>query len=154
MSTTLVWFYLFTVLTAAMILLVPPNRIKEFLSFGLIGGGLIAIILQFLGVNVFELWKFNAALISINKIPLGILFAWIPPTIIFGHFAYKINSFLKVVIYIAGFALITSIITYGSVLLGYRSYLNWSPYLDFLLAFITHLGLTYYLIYQQKLKFV
>lgn len=145
MTTNLVWLYLFTVLTAAMILIVPPDRIKEFLSFGLIGGGLTAIILQVFGVNILEAWKFNTALIFINGIPLGILLAWIPPTIIFGHFTYRINSFISAGLYIIGFALLTAVITYGSVLLGYRSYLNWNPYLDFLLAFITHLGLAYYL---------
>lgn len=152
MSTALVWLYLFAVLTTAMILLVPPDRIKEFLSFGLIGGGLTAIALQLFGVNILELWKFNTALIFINGIPLGILLAWIPPTIIFGHFAYKVNSLLGASLYVITFALLTTVITYSSVLLGYRSYLNWNPYLDFLLALITHLGLAYYLFYQQRLK--
>ncbi|GAB6098805.1 hypothetical protein JCM16358_06840 [Halanaerocella petrolearia] len=141
----LIWFYLSVILTIGMFFLVPTERVIELLPFGLVGGFGVAVIVQYLAVDLFNLWQFKAELLSIKGIPVGILLSWIPPVIIFGHFWRELGSNLERGAYILGFAVATTIMEYVFVVTGYRKYLYWNVYLTFLLAVVIHIGLGYYL---------
>ena len=145
MTTSLVWFYLFVILLVALFFIVPKDEIKDLLPFGLIGGLVLALILQYFAVNVFRWWKFTHGLINFFNAPLGVSLSWIPPVIIFAYFWSITDSILGKFIYISFFAVGTTIVEYSFVLAGYREYINWNVYLTLVLAFTIHLLLALYL---------
>jgi hypothetical protein len=146
---SLVWFYFFLVLFLGMVFIVPKVKIKELLPFGIVGGFILAFIIQYLAVNVFDFWEFTSGAVVWNNIPMGVLISWVPPTILFGYLYYQMKFKLGLIV---GFALGTTLVEYGFIVAGYREYLNWNPYLTFLLALGTHLGLAAYLKYKEDAK--
>ncbi|WP_459836433.1 hypothetical protein [Halanaerobaculum tunisiense] len=133
-----------------MFFLVPLEKIKELLPFGLVGGFVLAVIIQYLAVDLLKLWRFNVAFLSFKGIPIAVLLAWIPPVIVFRYFWFRIGSALGKMLYILFFALSTTAFEYASVLFNYRDYLNWNVFLTFALALVVHLGLGYYITIQQS----
>lgn len=150
MAASLVWFYLFAIVSLILFLLVPREEILNLLPFGLVGGFVVALILQYFAVNVFRWWEFNYAWIEIFNTPLWVSLSWIPPVIIFAYFWSITNSIWGKLIYVFSFALITTIAEYISVLIGYRKYLNWNVYLTLVLAFVIHFLLGSYLEFVDK----
>ena len=156
--TSLVWFYLFAVLTIILFLLVPKDEIINLLPFGLLAGFVLALLLQYFAIHVFKWWKFNYALIKVFNAPLGVSLSWVPAVMIFAYFWPLAISKLGKLIYVFIFAFGTTIVEYSFVLLGYRKYINWNVGLTFILAFGIHLLLASYLylttvkdeIYSQK----
>ncbi|MGM0370114.1 MAG: hypothetical protein ACQEP9_06830 [Bacillota bacterium] len=150
MATSLVWFYLFVAFSLILFLLVPREEILNLLPFGLVGGFVVALILQYFAVNVFRWWKFNYGWVEIFNTPLGVSLSWIPPVIIFAYFWSITNSIWGKLIYIFSFALITTIGEYIFVITEYRRYLNWNVYLTLVLAFVIHLLLGSYLEFRRQ----
>ncbi|AGB40722.1 hypothetical protein Halha_0749 [Halobacteroides halobius DSM 5150] len=152
MIISLVWIYLFLILAVGMILVVPTEKIRDLLPFGLVGGFLVAIIIQYLAVNIFRLWEFNYALVPLAGFPLGVGLAWVPPEIVFGYFWPSLETKLTRVMYILFFAIVSTLLEYLFLLMGYRKYLNWNIYSTFLLAVVIHSALAYYLTSKEQLK--
>ncbi len=149
MEFSLIWIYFFLSLLVGMFLLVPKKEIINLLPFGLIGGFIVALVVQYLAINIFSWWKFNAALISWANIPLGILAAWVPPVIIFGYYFPRIKFNWGLV---AAFVVGATVIEYLFVATGYRDYINWNIYLTLGLGLIIHLGLAGYLLFRNRLR--
>ena len=143
---SLVWFTFFVVSLVVMLVLVPSDKLRRLLAFGLIGGSALAYLVQWVAVNWLRLWGFNhLAFLSVQRIPLGLVLAWFPSTVIFGHYFEYMHSFLTRLLYILGFALLGAVIEYGFVLAGYHYYLNWSVVNTFLLGAAIHTVLATYL---------
>ena len=145
----LVWVYFFLALLVGMFFLVPKEEIINLLPFGIVGGFIVAIVIQHLAINIFDWWKFNTAFIAWANIPLGILAAWVPPVIIFGYYFPRIKFNWSLVL---AFAVGATVIEYLFVLTDYRDYINWNVYLTLGLGLIIHLGLAVYLLFKDKLR--
>ena len=72
---SLVWFTFFVVSLVVMLVLVPSDKLRRLLAFGLIGGSALAYLVQWVAVNWLRLWGFNhLAFLSVQRIPLGLVF--------------------------------------------------------------------------------
>lgn len=144
--TSLVWILFFTVVTLLMFILVPREKIAKLLPFGLIGGCAVALIIQLVAVPMMGLWGFRkGALLAFRGIPLGIVLAWGPATIIFGAYFEYTRSFTARLLYILAFAGIAAVINYGFLRSGYLHHYRWSTLADFLLGAAVHSVLSVYL---------
>ena len=149
MSMGFIWIYLFGILSIIMLVVVPFEKIKELLWFSLFGGFFLAVIVQLLGVSL-NFWEFNTGFLIIYNFPLGVGLMWVPSVIIYGYFFNKFDNISFKFLIILIFSVFTTITTYASVRLGFREYINFNIYSDFLLAFILHLILGYYLFIQKN----
>ncbi len=145
-----VWIYLFLFLFFGMLLIVPLKNVLKLIPFGLIGGFVVAVVVNISGTEL-GLWQFNTGLLFIRGVPLGILLSWIPPVVVFAYLINNSNEVVIIISYIFLFALFTAILTHLSVIIGYRDYLNWDVVFDFLLAAVIHSGLALYLKANLKL---
>lgn len=144
-----IWFFLFIIFTTGMFILLPEKNIKKLLLFGIIAGGVVSTIVQYTAISL-DLWNFNVGLIIIKKIPLFINLMWIPPVIVFAYLINNSEHTYQYLYIIFLFASLTTITTYGSVLLNLRDYLNWNIYYDFLLALTLHSFYTIYLYFTNQ----
>ncbi len=143
---SLVWIAFFIVSLIAMLVLIPGDKIRRLLPFGIVGGAVLALIVQWVAVPVLDLWRFHyLSLFSFQGIPLGLVLAWFPATVIFGAYFESMHSLAAKLLYVLAFALIITIIEYGFVLAGYRSFINWNIVNSFLLAAAIHSVLAAYL---------
>ena len=149
MITNYIWMFLFVGLSILLFLIVPIYYIKKSLLFGLIGGFFLAVFEQILGVSL-KWWSYNVSLVNVFNFPLGVALMWVPAVILFGYIFHKYQNIFTRIIIIFIFAAITTVFTYGSVLLNFREYLNWNLYYDFGLALVTHLVLGIYLYWKEK----
>lgn len=142
----LVWVEFFILVSIMMLVLVPRERIVQLLPFGLVAGFVVAFIIQVLAVSILQLWSFNhLSFISFRGIPIFVVLAWIPSTIIFAHLVISSNTTIILYILPFGFALISTIVEYLFVHFGYRTYLRWNVLATFLLALAIHSAMTFYL---------
>jgi hypothetical protein len=145
---SLIWILLFLFLTVVMLVLVPRQRIWELFAFGVVGGFLLALVIQYLAVLRFNWWSFNfLQFASWRGIPLFVAAMWFPSVIIFAHFLKEMKSTTTIFLYILAFGAVTTATEYALVYLGYRQYGNWNVLMTFALAVGIHSLLAGYLLY-------
>lgn len=133
------------------LILVPKERIGKFFHVGLVGGFLLAITLNILGVSVLHLWRYGPDIIAFNGIPLAIPLAWTAEVILYVN--YLPEHKLSIVLYTVAFVTIATIADYFCVKLGMRVYLNWSLWSMFFLGLFSHaLVYAYYYITYSEAK--
>ncbi|MFW5976337.1 MAG: hypothetical protein ACOCQS_00170 [Bacillota bacterium] len=149
MSVSYIWLYLTAVISILTLFLVPFDKIKELFGFSLIGGFLLAVVVQLAGISL-GWWSFNSGFLIFYNFPLGVAFMWLPAVITFAYFFNKTGTLTGKIMIIFIWSFITSLITYASVEFGYRNYIDWNIYYDFILAIFLHSVLGYYLFIKRK----
>jgi len=142
---SMVWIDLFLIASIVMLIAVPRRRIIQLLPFGVVGGFILALVIQFIAVPWLHLWRFDIlGVASVHGIPVFLALAWLPATIIFAHFLPAMRSLVSLIAYILAFAAGASLLEFGFVYFGYRSFIHWNIYLTFLLGAALHSSLAYY----------
>ncbi|MFW6243001.1 MAG: CBO0543 family protein [bacterium] len=149
MEVSFIWLYLAAILTILTFLLVPVGKIKELLGFGLVGGFLLAVIVQIIGISL-NLWSYNSGFLVFYNFPLGVALMWFPAVVIFAYFFNNGESLMTKILVIFGWSFITALITYGSVQYGFREFIHWNIYYDLILAVFLHSILGYYLFIKRR----
>ena len=130
---------LFTILFA----LVPLERIKRLLGYGLMGGIGLAIVIFYVFSGYYNLWD---TIGSIQILGFGILpvIAWFPPTIIFGHFFPRNDKFIFQAAYVLVFVLGALFAQFLFLKLNMWENNNWNYFYTFLLSSAAHIFLAIY----------
>lgn len=137
-----------------MLIFVPRRDVVRLLPFGTVGGFLVAVAIQWVAVRYLRVWKFNYTdFASYRGIPLFLTLAWMPITIIFGHWLLQIRNATGRFFYVAGFALGTVVLEWVFVLTGYREYLRyWNILYTAILALVIHYLLAWYLVATRRVE--
>lgn len=133
------WIGLAVVVWVAALILVPPRRFGGLLPIGIIAGFFLALVIQYIAIDLLNLWRFNLTFAgpSVYRVPLMLPLAYIPEVILFIHF-FPVNNVSRV-FYIFLFALANTLVEWGFVGAGLRFYVHWNVLFTFALAVILHL---------------
>jgi hypothetical protein len=89
-----------------MFLVVPWERIKQLLLFGAVLGTVFGTVHYYLLLNVFGAWRYqNVDLLSVSGLPILLIVAWLPYTIIFLHLLaqYRTPLLMLLLVLVAAF---------------------------------------------------
>lgn len=152
MANSLVWVLLFILAAIAMLVFVPRRDVIRLLPFGIVGGFLLAVAIQWAAVLYFRVWRFNyTEFAAYRGIPLFLTLAWMPITIIFGHWLLQLRTGTGRFFYVAGFALGTVVLEWLFVITRYRVYLRyWNLLYTAILALVLHYLLAWYLLATRR----
>lgn len=146
---TYYWIVLLGILIVAMFSLVPMERIRRLYVFGLVGGIGSAVGI-FMLASVFQLWTIIGGIELFDDFPILPSICWFFPTVIFGCYFPKSDSFIAR----AGLVLLFAA---GSVVaqlvfeeLGMWKSIHWNLFYTFLLAITTHTILSLYMMYTEQ----
>lgn len=145
MANNLVWLLFFIAVTLITVAFVSRERIATLLPFSLWAGAGLALVIQYIAVNMLHLWRFNFIQFPIFGIPLFLILAWTPAEILFGSFLSRFHSFQSTALLVIGFAALSTLMEWAFEAFGYRTLLNWSLLGTFILALAVHSFLAYYL---------
>lgn len=154
MANSLVWVLLFILAAIAMLVFVPRRDVIRLLPFGIVGGWLVAVAIQWVAVQMLRVWRFNfTEFASYRGIPLFLTLAWMPLTIVFGHWLLQLRTGTGRFFYTAGFALGTVALEWLLVLARYRVYLRyWNVVYTAVLALVIHYLLAWYLLSTRRVE--
>ena len=126
MTPNLAWLLLFIIAWAVALLVVPWDRLAGLLLPGFLGGTLLALIVNLIGVPILGLWHFPAA-ISMLGIPVFLLLAYTAEMILFLHYWDHLpGGSAEKGIYIIAFSLMNTGLAYLALLMGYVVFYNWT----------------------------
>jgi len=140
------WLALFGGFALIMLLIVPLHRVKELLTFGIIFGFLLGVLILFTGATLLPLFRIKNELIPIQSWGLSIPLAWFSTVIIFAYYLPKVvDTRWGLYAYILFWALGTTLIYLTLKFLGYWQDNNWNWFYNLLLALSTHTIMAAYL---------
>lgn len=128
-------FFLCAVLLSSSVF-VKTDKEREFFTVVFWIGIMGTIVLQVIGIHIFNWWHFTSDYFSIMGIPLAIIAGWIIGTILF--ITYFPTGFVGQFLYILTFSVVTVLISYHFVINGFVVYTGWNFFYTFLLAVIMH----------------
>lgn len=148
MATSLAWVNFFLLAAVAMLILVPRRAIMKLLPFGIVGGFILALLIQIVAVSYLRVWRFNfVGSLAYQGVPVFLALTWMPLMIVFGYWLLTIRSTTGRFFYIAAYAVATVALEWTLVWAGYRVYLRyWNLLYTTLLALILHYILGWYLL--------
>ena len=82
------------------IFIVPYKHLKDLLLFSFIGGFIYTWIVQYIAVEILNLWHYRSTLFTIYGIPLFFVLSWFGVTLLYG---YLLINYSKYQIYIIAF---------------------------------------------------
>ncbi len=139
MPINLGWLGLFIALGAVIFLVVPRDRIIALLLPSFLGGAIIALIVNLIGVPVLGLWRFPVALVPILGIPLFLLLAYMAEMLLFLHYWEHLpGGSTEKGLYLAVFSIANTIMAFFALSFGYVVFVRWNLLYFFLLAFALH----------------
>jgi hypothetical protein len=144
---SMIWILYFLLAAITMLVLVPQRQIVRLLPFGIVGGAVIAAVIQAIAVWYLRLWRFNhTQLAAYQGIPIFLVLSWLPLTIVFGNWLLSLHSGTARFFYIAAFAIATVGIEYILLRTGFMVHRNWSILRTAVLAVGLHYLLAWYLL--------
>jgi len=144
---SVIWIVYFLLAAIAMLVLVPQREIVRLLPFGIVGGAVIASIVQTIGVWYLRLWRFNhTQMLAYRGIPVFLVLSWLPLMIIFAYWLLSLRTGTGRFFYIAAYALATVGIEYLLLRTGFMVHRSWSILRTALLALGLHYILAWYLL--------
>jgi len=139
LSANYLWLGLFLVLWAVVFLIVPRERIVTLLMPSFLGGTVIALITNLIGVSILGMWRFPVALLPLFGIPLFMLLAYMPEMLIFLHYWEHLpGGTAEKGIYLATFGFLNTAVAYFAVIMGYLIFIRWNFIYFFLLSVVLH----------------
>ena len=147
MATSLAWVNFFLLAAVAMLILVPRRAIMKLLPFGIVGGFILALLIQIVAVSYLRVWRFNfVGSLAYQGVPVfGIDMDALDDCVrlLVADYTIDYGRFF----YIAAYAVATVALEWTLVWAGYRVYLRyWNLLYTTLLALILHYILGWYLL--------
>lgn len=137
----LFWFTQAIAYGALVLFLVPPRYIKEFLPFAFLGGFIYTIVVQYVAINVLQLWHYKPDIFSLWGMPVFFVLSWFAVTLIYGFLLYKYPQDQLWIL--AFFVLWATGISFISGNLAILFMPNWSVAETFMFAIFSHVLLLY-----------
>lgn len=121
------------------LLLVPADRFRRLLPFGLIAGFALAAAINVVGSGILGLWRFGGTgLLTVQGVPLMALLAWVPVVILFAHFLPSTAPWRLA--WLLLFPLGFTLLEFGLLRLGVRTFApNWNLFHAFALSLSVHI---------------
>jgi len=133
-------------------LVVPRDRIINLLLPSFLGGTVIALIINLIGVPILGLWRFPVALVPILGIPLFLLLAFMPGVLLFLHYWEHLpGGSTEKALYLVTFSLVTTVIAFIALRLGYLLFIRWNLLYFFLLSLALY-GLVVFLFFTPGIR--
>ncbi|KJS83101.1 MAG: hypothetical protein JM58_13320 [Peptococcaceae bacterium BICA1-8] len=144
------WLIMITGFAFFMFIIVPPHRIIELLTFGIVFGFLLGNIILYTGTTLLPLFNVNDNLLPFYNWGLSIPIAWLMTVIVFAYYLPKIvdtraGLYLYILFWAGGTTFMYLVLKY----LGYWQDVNWNPLFNTILATSTHTIMAFYL-YRTK----
>jgi hypothetical protein len=137
MNAELVWLLLFIIAWAIVLLVVPRDRIIGLLLPGFLGGAVLALIVNLIGVPVMGLWRFPATTVSVLGIPVFLLLAFMAEVVLFLYYWEHLpGGSTEKGLFVVAFSLVTTGLGYVALVMRYAVFVNW----NLLYFFLTSLG--------------
>lgn len=119
---------------------VPVNRIRRMLSYGFVGGFILAVLIQLVGSVHLNLWRLNHMAEAVAGISLFFSAVWWGESILFGR-VLELKRWHPA-ISILVFAFLSAGVSFGLRLLGYLDFFgNWSYFDIFMVGMFAHIML-------------
>ena len=139
MSSTLLWLVLFIVAWAVVLLVIPRDQVIRLLLPSFLGGTVLSLIINLIGVPVLGLWRFPATPISLLGIPVFLLLAYWAETILFLHYWDHLpGGSAEKILYLVAFSLATTVMAYFALIMRYVIFFNWNLLYFLLISFVAH----------------
>ena len=130
------------VLTVLMFLVVPWERIRALLNFGLIFGVGLPFIVIGLMQNLFGFWTYRGVdPITVAEIPVFLAITWFPSVIIFAHLLVQYRSILLRVLLWLAVAVAVGALQFLLMLNNMLVMQNWTLTATFFLTLFIHAGM-------------
>lgn len=124
-------------------LLIPLEYCKRLWLFTFLGGIVYTSVVQFIAVEVLEIWRFAPDLIDVFRVPLFFILSWTIVTLIYG---YLLLRYPKYQVYIAlAFVIWTGITNYAAEISDAVINLDWHLWLTIMFAVFSHVLLLFLL---------
>lgn len=138
------WIGLNLLLFAILFVVVPFEKIKRLAVYGIVGGIGLAIFIFYFFSGYLKLWD-TIGSAHISGVAILPVIAWFPPTIVFGHFYPKNDTFIYQATYVLVFALGAIVAQFLFIQLKMWINYNWNYFYTFLLALAAHSFLAIYI---------
>ena len=139
MTPNLAWMLLFLIAWAVALLVVPWNRVVGLLLPSFLGGTVLAVIVNLIGVPVLGLWRFAATPLSLLGIPVFLLLAYMAEMILFLHYwDYLPGGSAEKGLYVTAFSLGNAGVAYLALLMRYVVFFNWTLLYFLIASFVMH----------------
>lgn len=137
MTAEMVWLLLFIITWAIVLLVVPRDRVIGLLLPSFLGGAVLALIINLIGVPVMGLWRFPATAASLMGIPVFLLLAFMAEMVLFLYYWDKLpGGSAEKGLFLGAFSLATTGLAYAALVMRYAVFVNW----NLLYFFLTSLG--------------
>jgi hypothetical protein len=138
-SANLAWLLLFIVSGAAALLVVPWERVVELLLPSFLGGAVLSLIINLIGVPILGLWRFPLPAVALLGIPVFLLLAQMAEMILFLHYWNHLpGGSAEKGLYVIAFSLATTVLAYVATLMGYAIFLNWNLLYFLIVSLVVH----------------
>ena len=139
----LFWLLLAMAFFSMFLLLVPGESRRKLFGFAVIGGFIYTSIVQYLAVDIFELWQFTPDVFVILNIPVFFVLSWTAVTWIYGYLLY---TYPRQQLWIFHFFVLKAlIIQLFAFLSNHITYRNWGTAETLFFAIFSHVLLLYLL---------
>lgn len=130
--------------------LVPISLVKRILPFAFIGGFLYTFIVQYVAVDLLEIWAYRADIATVLGIPVFFILSWFAVTLLFGFFLYQYPRHQLWTL--TFFVFITTLINILAA--GNRKilFIQWGLLETFLFAVFSHILLLYLFKYMYQIE--
>ncbi|HOA36184.1 MAG TPA: hypothetical protein PKV91_07830 [Bacillota bacterium] len=140
------------VMTAIMFLLVPWERIQRYLPAASVFGVGLGTATYYILQNIVRAWHFqNADLFSLAGIPLFMILAWIPYTIIYFHLLAQYRTLIHVALLILFSAAVPSFFHFLLGINGMVIFNKWAWWDNFFYALAVYNTLAIFIFHRFKL---
>jgi len=139
-TANLAWLLLFIFAWAVALLVVPWNRVVNLLLPSFLGGTILTLIVNLIGVPILGLWRFPAATISLLGIPVFLLLAFMAEMILFLHYWDHLpGGSAEKGLYVIAFSLATTVMAFFAMLMRYVVFYNWTLLYFLVVSFAVHI---------------
>lgn len=136
MNNSSVWWILFFLLAIVAWLRIPRKYLIKLLPFGIIGGFLLTLAILLLAVPILGLWAFDTIPAgSLIGVPLSLPLAFVPVMMLFAYYLPKMHRENRVLVWISGFTVLTTLLQGLSVSSGIMRFVRWDLMATLMLSF-------------------
>jgi hypothetical protein len=125
------------------IFIVPYKYIKKLLLFSFLGGFIYTWIVQYVAVEVLELWEYKPTFFSWQRIPFFFVISWFGVTLLYGYMLIRYSKYQIYFLFL--FVAWTTVSNYFAESEGVFLAKDWGISLTLMFAIFSHVFLLYFL---------
>ena len=122
---------------------VPWKYIKKLLLFSFVGGFIYTWIVQYIAVQIFELWQYKSDLLTWQEIPFFFVMSWFGVTLLYGYLLLRYSKYQLYILFL--FVGWTTLANYIPQRSGIFIAKDWSVSTTLMFALFSHVLLLYLL---------